>query len=140
VGTFKVDAQILSVVLLAGCGSCDLADELRERAGAQASDCGSVAIDGDASAVDACVVAAMKEGRAFRAEYHQQGRDSQVVAGYAGNASGQVFFLTWTGPRDTVISSMDCIRPELIDVPNQSRPSPPIDCETLRDETHICEE
>jgi hypothetical protein len=104
-----------------------------------------VAIGGDASAVDACVATAIKEKRAFRAEYRRQGIDSQVVSGYAGNDGGQVFFLSWDsapcgGPScDPVISSMECIRPKVIETLNQSRPSPPIDCEALQDQGRICE-
>jgi hypothetical protein len=137
--------RTLSAVLLVGCGSCDLGEEVESLAGAGASDCGSVAIDGDPSAVDACVVTAMSEGKAFKAEYHRQGDDSKIVSGYAGNDGGQVFILTWDSSPcggsgcDAVISSIECIGPKLAD-PNQSRPSPPIDCEETRDQGYICED
>lgn len=141
--------QLLSTTLLAGCASseaCDLAERQRSVAGAQATDCGAVEIGDDPTAVDACVEAALREHRPFTAQYEKPGLDSKVVAGYTGNAAGQVFLLMWyrgacnASECETTIAIMECVEPVVDDAPNQTHASPPIRWERLKDERRLCGE
>lgn len=76
---------------------CNLAADLQSRAGPGATDCGHAILGGSASSVDDCVIAAFNAGTAFVAQYDRQGTDSKVVFGIAGDANGNVTFLTWDG-------------------------------------------
>jgi hypothetical protein len=91
---------IIFALIGAGCASsrdCDLSSELHARAGEGATDCGYASVAEPTTAVDACIVAAFNERRAFFARYDRQGIDSKIVSGIAGDASGKVTFLLWDG-------------------------------------------
>ena len=108
----------LALFSMLGCSSnCDLAQALRARAGNGAKDCGIAAVGTDASAVDACVIAAFASGEAFVARYGRQGTDSAVVFGVAGDSHRQIAFLQWDSDPSggsgaaPVISGDVCIGP-----------------------------
>ncbi len=111
---------LVVVVAAAACSPpCELNSGLRARAGGGESDCGHALLGTDASAVDACVLAAFGSGKAFVAQYDRQGVDSKVVFGIAGDIHGKVTFLLWDGDPsggsgvDPVISGDVCVAPSV---------------------------
>jgi hypothetical protein len=140
--------HIVLTVVMTGCAEseCKLADELRERAGAGATNCGHVALGADPSPVDACVVMAFSTGRAFHAQYDLQGQDSKVIRGVAGNSQGEVTFLLWdsdpSGGSDAgaVVSADSCVGPT-VDVPSSSEASAagPLMCTSTTSLGRTCE-
>jgi hypothetical protein len=108
-------------LLVAGCSSddCDLLAALRSRAGKGAVDCGHAAVGGPTTDVDACVLAAFHERRAFFARYEQQGTDSRVEAGIAADADHNVTFLlldsdpSGGGGADPTIDAAGCVGPSV---------------------------
>jgi hypothetical protein len=113
-----------------GCSDpeCDLTleQELRARAGADATDCGVVTLDEDAESVDACVVDAFSSRAAFHAQYEARGIDSMLRRGIVGNTSGEVTFLDWDGyggASATAVSASRCDDPA---VNESSTPDPSI--------------
>ena len=136
----------LSVVMVVGCSSeCDLAAALKARSGGGATDCGDAVLGTDASPVDACVVAAFEKGTAFVAQYDRMGKDSRVVFGVAGDASGRVTFLLWDGDpsggsgADPVISGNLCVGPAA-DSSSMRDPflSPPLTCRSTTSLGRTC--
>ena len=95
---------------------CAIEPAARHLAGADATACGSVDIDGDPAAVDACVVSAFQKGSPFYAIYALQGIDSQVMMAFASNGAS-----LWTLSYDSdpsggsdvgaVIYQSTCIEP-----------------------------
>ena len=127
---------VSAVVMVAGCSTkCELNAGLSARAGNGAADCGHAALGGDASAVDACVVTAFKNGVAFVAQYDRQGTDSKVVFGIAGDAHGTVTFLLWDGDPSggsgaaPVISGDLCLGPSVNSTQGRDpSTTPPLTC------------
>jgi len=113
--------QLLLALLLA-CSTaapvtCDLAQTAEDLAGAGATDCGAVEIDGDATLVDGCTVDAFNAGEAFFAVYTLQGIDSAVETGLASDGT-TVFYLGFDsdpsgGGRDdaAIINQSSCTNP-----------------------------
>jgi len=121
--------------LAAGCGDkCDLAEQLESRAGSGAIDCGHVALGESFSEVDICVGEAFESKRPFFARYDQQGRDSKVTLGIAGDSAGNVTVLTWDsdpsggGGMDPVINGATCVGPK-IGAGRASETTPIVSCE-----------
>ncbi len=135
---------VVLLALVAACNTCNLDESLRARAGSSAMDCGSVPIGGDASGVDACVLAALANRTPFIARYVLQGIDSNVVSGVAGDKQGRISFLLWDGGRcrgpgcDSVITESTCEGP----TPNTSTTRDPLKvpivCATLVDRGRAC--
>ena len=89
-------------VLLASCGAepraCNLETEITAHAGSDATNCGEVEVDGDATVVDACVVDAFSGRAAFFARYWQQGIDTGEVLSLTGNGHGDLRLIQWSTP------------------------------------------
>jgi hypothetical protein len=68
-------------------GGCSLRDVASDLAGSTATDCGSVGIDEDRKAIDACVIGAFQKGVAFHAIYALQGIDSQVEMAFVSDGA-----------------------------------------------------
>ena len=141
--------SVLAVLSTLACSStssdCELAPELRQRAGASFSDCGHAALGSNAQPVDQCVVTAFNAKQPFFARYDRMGTDSQVIFGVAGDANGNVTFLTWdsdpsggsgAGP---VISASTCVAPSVDDSPGRDAfTSPPLRCESVSESGRVC--
>jgi hypothetical protein len=137
----------LLAALVAGCGGhdCNLDATLAAKAGNVATDCGHVPVGGDSSSVDACVGAAFTSGTPFVARYDQQGVDSHVVSGLAGDSQGAVVFLLWDsapcgGPGCSAVISEDiCNGPSLNTSPTRNPAQmPPIMCTSVNNLGRIC--
>ena len=95
---------------------CEIEASARHLAGQGAVDCGSVGIDEDPTAVDACVIDAFQKGTAFYAIYTLQGIDSQVMMAFVGDGSS-VWTLSYdsdpSGGSDVgaVIYQSTCVEP-----------------------------
>lgn len=68
---------------------------MREEPGPGAIDCGYVARDGDRAEINACVAAAFRAGKSFKARYELQGIDSHVVVGFIGVGGDRVVRLDY---------------------------------------------
>src|SRR5947209_11349176 len=90
---------LFSLVVAPSCAdhSCDPDGLARNAAGANASNCGTVAIGADRAAVDACVMHAFAAHQPFYARYDEQGIDSKLAYLVAGDASGRIFTFNWDG-------------------------------------------
>jgi len=66
---------------------CEIEASARHLAGQDALDCGSVGIDEDPTAVDACVISSFEKHAPFYAIYTQQGIDSQVMVAFVSDGS-----------------------------------------------------
>ena len=66
---------------------CDIDASARHLAGDGATDCGSVGIGEDNTAIDACVISSFEKHVPFYAVYAQQGEDSQVAMAFVGDGS-----------------------------------------------------
>jgi hypothetical protein len=64
---------------------------LRSTAGANAENCGTVEIRGDATAANDCVQKALSESRPFYVRYRVRGTDSILSTGLAGSVDGTVY-------------------------------------------------
>ena len=96
-------------------------------AGQDAVDCGSSGVGEDRTAVDNCVVRALKSTKPFRARFDKQGIDSAISVGIIRTAAGQVFMTSYDsdpsggqaiGPR--VVISL-CRAPRVSLVKDQER-------------------
>ncbi len=139
---------LLCGAVAAACSSkstCDLAADLRTRAGSGAMDCGHAALGGDAKPVDDCVANAFNGGKPFIARYDRQGTDSQVVFGVASDGKGNVTFLLYDSDpsggsgADPVISGDECVGPSLDTTPNRDPFTvSPIDCTSTNSLGRTC--
>lgn len=83
-------------LLLAGCKSeCVLDDDVRQFAGNDARDCGTVRPDDERAPVDDCVAEAFEAGEPFIARYEHQGTDSKLVTAVASNSVGTIKIFQW---------------------------------------------
>lgn len=86
-----------------GCGqTCEVEDvreQASERAGSGATNCGDLDLRADATAAYACVHDAFRAGAPFRFTQGVMGRDSRVIKGWARNATGELFYLTYDSDR-----------------------------------------
>jgi hypothetical protein len=95
---------------------CEIEASARHLAGAGARDCGSVGIDEDPTAVDACVISSFEKHAPFYAIYTLQGIDSQVMMAFVGNGTS-VWTLSYdsdpSGGSDVgaVIYQSTCLEP-----------------------------
>lgn len=76
-------------------GQCDLPTTSALMAGAGATDCGSVPLDGDRTDAIACATAALDAGQAFHVAWEEHGIDSRWMAGWASDGS-----TTWAVTQD----------------------------------------
>jgi hypothetical protein len=67
-----------------------LAEHLTKLAGDKATDCGSIAPDGERSAAWSCVDAAHRAGNAFKVVLFERGKDSMLGVAWTRDGSGQV--------------------------------------------------
>ena len=120
---------------------CSIDASARNLAGPGATDCGSVGIGEDPTAVDACVIDAFQKGTAFYAVYEHQGTDSQVMTAFVSDGSS-VWTLNYdsdpSGGSDVgaVIDQSTCIEPT---VKNGKSGSEELSC-TSSTSTRICDE
>lgn len=124
---------------------CDLDLEARERAGANAVDCGRVAIGADRSSTDSCVAQAFQERKPFHARYEAQGIDSRVAWGVIGSASGTVTLLLYdsdpSGGSDVgaVIDARTCEGARLrADGASRNDGAPPFECTSDQVTGRVC--
>jgi hypothetical protein len=95
---------------------CDIEASARHLAGEGATACGTVALDEDPKAVDACAIGAFEKHAPFYAIYTLQGIDSQVMMAFVGNGSS-VWTLSYdsdpSGGSDVgaVIYQSTCLEP-----------------------------
>ena len=95
---------------------CSIDASARDLAGPGATDCGSVGIGEDPTAVDACVIGAFEKHAPFYAVYTQQGDDSQVMTAFVSDGSS-VWMLNYdsdpSGGSDVgaVIYQSTCLEP-----------------------------
>lgn len=106
------------LVLLAACGGsdCELSTIAQTLAGDGATDCGSVAVGGDTTAADACVIAAFQAGTPFFAVYELQGIDSAVSAATVSDGTKVMFLVRDSDPSGgsnvgAVVSETVCAEP-----------------------------
>jgi hypothetical protein len=97
-------------------GACSIERTARDLAGQDATNCGSVGIDEDPTAVDACVISAFQKHAPFYAIYTLQGIDSQVETAFVGDGES-VWTLSYdsdpSGGSDVgaVIYQSTCVEP-----------------------------
>ena len=95
---------------------CEIEASARHLAGQGAVACGTVGIDEDPTAVDACVISAFEKYAPFYAIYTLQGIDSQVMMAFVSNGSS-VWTLSYdsdpSGGSDVgaVIYQSTCLEP-----------------------------
>lgn len=93
-------SMVLALTLAVGCGkseaACEMPAVLADLAVDGAQNCGTVPAGGDATAVDACAVAAFQAGTPFYATYELQGIDSAVSTALVSDGIGM-----WTVFRDS---------------------------------------
>lgn len=93
-------ALVLIFAVAFGCGkseaACEMPAVLADLAPEGAQDCGTVPAGGDATAVDACAVAAFQAGTPFFATYEEQGIDSAVSSAIVSDGTA-----VWTVYRDS---------------------------------------
>ena len=68
-------------------GQCDLPTTSVALAGAGATDCGSVPLDGDQTEAIGCAIAAVDAGEAFYVAWEVQGIDSRSMSGWASDGA-----------------------------------------------------
>ena len=139
---------VLAVVGLASCNAskCSLDDELNQRAGDGAINCGSVGLGDSTSTVDQCVVKAFDAGTPFLARYAEHGTDSQVALGVARNRAGTVTFLQWDSDpsggsgRNPVIDAWTCNEASVSTSASPGpTPKPPVACNSTTTPGRICQ-
>jgi hypothetical protein len=157
---------ILTLVVVTACArkwTCDLAGQLRERAGADAHDCGKASGDSGAppaeldagangasvpsdggvagSPVDLCVASAFAQGKPFYAGYPLTGKDAKLVYGIASDGSGNVTILQYDpgSHQDPTIRATRCVSPEveLSSARNSGSPAP-FRCESIEQLGETC--
>jgi hypothetical protein len=137
-------AMAVGLVVALGCGrseaSCEMPAVLADIAGEGAEDCGTVAVDGDASVVDACAVGAFDAHVSFFAIYEQQGIDSAVSSGVVSDGT-TVFLVSRDGDPSggshvgASVTRRTCANPT---VTAGDAGHDVIDCEASNDTCSIC--
>lgn len=74
---------------------CSLEEEVQQRCGADARDCGRADDEGSRSAVDTCVVEALNGTGPFFAIYERAGTDSETAQAICRDGDGVVLRLDW---------------------------------------------
>lgn len=140
-------ATVILALMVPSCGpDCDLGEEVRDRAGPDAVNCGHVLLGGDRSMADACVLKAFADGKPFHVRYEMQGTDSHVALGVVRSGVGKVFFLLYDGDPgggggdgDPWITASVCESPTVHFAP-ASRPqgTAPFECGSVSPMGRVC--
>lgn len=139
---------VVAVVGLASCNAskCSLDDEMRQKAGDGAINCGGVALGDSTSTVDQCVVKAFEAGTPFFARYAEYGTDSQVALGVTRNRAGTVTYFQWDSDPsggsglNPVIDAWTCNGPSIdTSVSPGPAPNPPVACNSTTTPVRICQ-
>ncbi|HEX4340302.1 MAG TPA: hypothetical protein VH062_30550 [Polyangiaceae bacterium] len=125
-----IATAVLTIVLASGCSqkwTCDLTEQLKQRAGTSAKDCGEA--EGDASMdVDSCVTAMFGKGDAFYAEYPVTGTTLTSAVAYDGNSLTILKYdsdPSGGSSSDPTINAWACVSPSIdTSAPTKDDPQP----------------
>lgn len=138
----------LLVVCSSGCGqTCEVEDvreQVSERAGDGATNCGDLDLGVDATAAYACAHDAFRAGTPFRFTQGVMGRDSRLVGGWARSPAGELFYFAYDSDRSGGGRDGGAIHVQRCDgaAPNESTsissPRALFACPTLSDAVQTC--
>lgn len=124
---------------------CTLEAEMEDAAADNAVNCGTVRLNGDRQAADACVVEAFNTGKPFIAEYQTRGMDSETYSGLVGATDGTITLFHYDsdpsggGGIGAKVTKLTCTTPTIkADLEQRDEGTTPIDCVSVASQGHVC--